>query len=257
MINSRIFSTGLLTVTVLAGSGCATRPHPSVSSTPDSACINHAVSLPVDDTLQGQSNQFSGDLFDCRLAARLKTIGTDAAIGAGIGALAGAVGCKIAGANPLLCGLAGGAVGAAAGAAYGKLEADRNESAEEIEITNQALAVLQQEKQNIAKYITQVESTNAANNERLEELKKQLKKMKAKAKTKAKAKQEIDKLNKEIAAQSKVVQTTLTNLKRRKEEAIKTLPKNNNPEIAAKIKEYQDQIDLVEKLAQRDITTAG
>ena len=246
-------------VNVILLSGCVTNPTllQSTASNSTSAstsnCINHSTPLPVDSTLQGQSNQFSGDLFDCKMTARLKIIGTDALIGAVGGASIGALVGKLSGFDPGLGAAIGAAGGGLLGASYGQLEVNRNESAEKLEITNQAIAALKNENQNLANYISQADSTVVANNKRFEDIKKELRKRKIK---RIKAQQEVEKMN----ADKAVIQATLTRLIKRKEDAAKALPKND-PNLTAEMEKYQNQISdlkkIIEKTPEFNISSGG
>jgi len=246
MLHKRFFSIGLLAVVLITG--CATNP-----SSTTSTCVDHSSSLPVDASLQGQSNQFSGDLFDCKMTARLKTIGTDALIGAGIGAGIGAVIGHFTGLGAGKGAAIGTGIGGLGGAGYGYLEANRNESAEEVNVAKQALAVLQQENQNLANYIAQADRAVVADNKRFKEIQQKLKKRKIK---RAKAMQEVEKMNEDRS----VLQATLTRLKKRKENATKALPKNN-PNLTAEMEKYQNQINTLEKIVaqipERNLSAAG
>lgn len=238
----------MLTIALL--SGCAA--HQVSPSSSASSCINSA-SLPVDASLQGQSNQFSGDLYDCKMTARLKTIGTDTLIGAGVGALAGAIIGKATGFGAGYGAAIGGAAGGLAGAGYGTLEADRNEHADEVTVAKQALEILEKENQRLATFINQANSTVIADNEKFAEIQKKLKKRKI---TKAIAMQEVEKMN----AERNVLQATLVNLKKRKANVAQSSLKNN-PDFKVELQKYQNQINALEiivaQIPQRNLSAAG
>ena len=238
----------MLTIALL--SGCAA--HQVSPSSSASSCINSA-SLPVDASLQGQSNQFSGDLYDCKMTARLKTIGTDALIGAGVGALSGGIIGEATGFGAGNGAAIGGAVGGLAGAGYGTLEADRNEHADEVTVAKQALEILEKENQRLATFINQANSTVIADNEKFAEIQKKLKKRKI---TKAIAMQEVEKMN----AERNVLQATLVNLKKRKANVAQSSLKNN-PDFKVELQKYQNQIDALEiivaQIPQRNLSAAG
>ncbi len=246
MINNRFINIGLL-FTVILLSGCAAHRTSSTSS-----CVNPA-SLLVDTSLQGQSNQFSGDLYDCQMTARLKTIGTDALVGAGVGAALGAIIGKATGFGAGYGAAIGAAGGGLVGAGYGTLEADRNQSADTVIAAKQALAMLQQENQRLATFISQANSTAIADNERFAQIQKKLKKRKIKL---AIAMQEVEKMNEE----RNVLQTTLSNLKKRKANIAQSMPKND-PNFTAELQKYQNQINTLEiivaQIPQRNLSAAG
>lgn len=250
MINNRFLNSGLLLIVVLL-SGCAAHHTSSTSSA--SPCVDHFASLPVDASLQGQSNQFSGDLYDCKMTARLKTIGTDTVIGAGVGAVAGAIIGKVTGFGAGYGAAIGAAGGGLLGAGYGKLEADRNESADEVIAAKQALAMLQQDNQRLASFINQANSSVIADNQRFAEIQKKLKKRKI---NKAIAMQEVEKMN----AERNMLQRTLSDLKKRNANVAQSVPKND-PNFTAEMQKYQNQINTLEtivaQIPQRNLSAAG
>lgn len=220
-------------LTILTLAGCA----PTVRTPP---CANHYAAA-IDSSLRGQSNQFSGDLYDCQMRERMKTITTSTLTGLTLGAGIGAITAELTRNDPVLGGVIGGAAGAAGGWVYGKFAADRDDAADQVAIAEQAFGILQRENQNLANYIAQARDSIEKDNKKLKAIKKQLRRHKISRK---KAESEIQKLN-----ETKVVlQSAVVNLKKRREQAAQSIPKNNQ-QFTAEMQRYDAQIGELEQIA--------
>jgi len=223
----------LCALPILILSGCAIKP-----TTP--ACASHYATA-IDNSLSGQANQFSGDLYDCQMRERMKTVATSALTGAAIGAALGAVAGKLTGLGAGVGAAIGAGVGGLGGAGYGLLAANRNDAADKVAISQKALGILQSENQNLANYIVQASTTIVDDDKKLADISKKLKHHKIK---RAEAEQEAQKLNETKA----VLQSSVANLKKRKEQATQSIPKDDE-KFAAEMQRYNAQIGQLEQIA--------
>ena len=225
----------LCTLAILVLTGCASTP-------PSSACASHYAAA-IDNSLRGQANQFSGDLYDCQMRERMKTIATSALTGAAVGAAIGAIVGAATGFGAGTGAAIGAGVGGVGGGIYGKMAADRNTAADQVAIYQQALGILQSENQNLTQYIAQASAAIEDDEKKLASLKQKFKRHQIK---RVKAEQEAQKLNDTKA----VLLNTVANLQKRKEQAAQSIPKDDQ-KFSAEMQKYNAQIAQLEQVASQ------